>query len=136
MEKNSKRLNREKFEITPEAMRLLVSLPWEGNIRELENTIERAAILCNNNRIEAEDVQPDSSQLPSAQEWSSGVELDQFIPPGLPLGDILNGIEEKLVRKALDESEQIQARAAEKLGITKSLLQYKMKKFNLHRKKK
>jgi two-component system NtrC family response regulator len=136
IEKNSQRLGREKLEITPEAMRLLVSLPWEGNIRELENTIERAAILCNNNRIEAEDVQPDSSQLPSPQAWSSGVQLDQFIPAGLPLADILNGIEEKLVRQALDEAEQVQARAAEKLGITKSLLQYKMKKFNLQRKKK
>jgi two-component system NtrC family response regulator len=136
IEKNSLRLGREKLEITPEAMRLLVSLPWEGNIRELENTIERAAILCNNNRIEAEDVQPDSSQLPSPQTWSSGVQLDQFIPTGLPLADILNGIEEKLVRQALDDADQVQARAAEKLGITKSLLQYKMKKFNLQRKKK
>jgi two-component system NtrC family response regulator len=136
LEKNSQRLGKEKFEITPEAMRLLVSLPWEGNIRELENTIERAAILCNNCRIEAEDVQPDSSQLPSAQEWSSGVELDQFVPAGLPLADILNGIEEKLVRQALEDADQVQARAAEKLGITKSLLQYKMKKYNLQRKKK
>ncbi len=136
LEKNSQRLGKEKFEITPEAMRLLVSLPWEGNIRELENTIERAAILCNNCRIEAEDVQPDSSQLPSPQDWSYGVELEQFIPPGLPLADVLNGIEEKLVRQALEEADQVQARAAEKLGITKSLLQYKMKKFNLQRKKK
>jgi two-component system NtrC family response regulator len=136
VEKNCQRLSKEKLEITPEAMRLLVSLPWEGNIRELENTIERAAILCNNNRIEAEDVQPDSSQLPTPQEWSSGVQLEQFVPAGLPLADILNGIEEKLVRQALEDSEQVQARAAEKLGITKSLLQYKMKKFNLQRKKK
>ncbi|CAK8720106.1 MAG: two-component system, NtrC family, response regulator [Candidatus Electronema aureum] len=136
VEKNCRRLSKEKLEITPEAMRLLVSLPWEGNIRELENTIERAAILCNNNRIEAEDVQPDSSQLPTPQEWSSGVQLEQFVPAGLPLADILNGIEEKLVRQALEDSEQVQARAAEKLGITKSLLQYKMKKFNLQRKKK
>ena len=49
---------------------------------------------------------------------------------------MLNGIEEKLVRKALDDTGFVQARAAEQLGITKSLLQYKMKKYNLQRRKK
>ncbi len=136
LEKNGQRLGRGKYEISPEAMRLLVNLPWDGNIRELENTIERAAILCNDYRIEAEDVQPDSSQLPSPQEWSLGLELGQFVPEGLALADILNGIEERLVRQALEDAEHIQARAAEKLGITKSLLQYKMKKYKLQRKRK
>ena len=134
--KNAGRLNREKIEISAEALRLLVSLPWEGNIRELENTIERAAILCNNDFIEAEDVQPDSTTIPAPQEWSTALELDQFIPEGLSLSEVLNGIEEKLVRQALEESNGVQARAAEKLGITKSLLQYKMKKYKLKRKKK
>jgi two-component system NtrC family response regulator len=136
LDKNALRLGREKFEISPEALRLLVSLPWEGNIRELENTVERAAILCNEDRIEAEDVQPDSSDIPAPQEWSTGLELSQFIPEGLSLSAVLNGIEEKLVRQALEEANNIQARAAEKLGITKSLLQYKMKKYKLQRKKK
>nr|WP_320012623.1 sigma-54 dependent transcriptional regulator [uncultured Desulfobulbus sp.] len=135
IEKNSKTLSKE-FDISPEALRLLVSLPWEGNVRELENTIERAAILCNGNRIEPEDVQPDSSELITAQEWSTGLELSQFIPENLSLAEVLNGIEEKLVRKALDDNFYVQARAAEQLGITKSLLQYKMKKYNLQRRKK
>ncbi len=136
LQKNAQRLGVEKIDISPEALRLLVSLPWEGNIRELENTIERAAILCTDNRIEAEDVQPDSSEVPAPQEWSSGLELSQFIPEGLALSAVLNGIEEKLVRQALEEANNVQARAAEKLGITKSLLQYKMKKYKLKRKKK
>jgi len=134
LEKNSSQLHRN-LDISPEALRLLVSLPWEGNVRELENTIERAAILCNNNRIEPEDVQPDSSDMYDAHEWSSSLDLNQFIPKDLPLADIMNGIEEKLVREALEEANFVQARAAEKLGITKSLLQYKMKKFKLQRKK-
>ncbi len=134
IEKNSRNLGKE-LDISPEALRLLVSLPWEGNVRELENTIERAAILCNGNRIEPEDVQPDSSELIRAQEWSTGLELGQFIPDNLSLAEVLNGIEEKLVRKALDDNFFVQARAAEQLGITKSLLQYKMKKYNLQRRK-
>ena len=134
LEKNSERLGTE-LEISPEALRLLVGLPWEGNVRELENTIERAAILCNDGRIEPEDVQPDSSSLYDAGEWSSSLDLSQFIPSELPLADVLNGIEEKLVRQALEEANYVQARAAEKLKITKSLLQYKMKKYKLQRKK-
>ena len=136
LKKNAERLGQEKFEISPEALRLLVSLPWDGNIRELENTIERSAILCNENRIKAEDVQPDSSQIPAPQAWSSSLELSRFIPEGLSLSSVLNGIEEKLVRQALEETNNVQTRAAEKLGITKSLLQYKMKKYKLQRKKK
>ena len=135
IEKNSRSLGRP-LDISPEALRLLISLPWEGNVRELENTIERAAILCNSDRIEPEDVQPDSSQLVNAHEWSTGLELNQFIPDNLSLAEVLNGIEERLVRKALDDTGYVQARAAEQLGISKSLLQYKMKKYNLQRRKK
>ena len=135
IEKNSRNLGKH-FDISPEALRLLVSLPWEGNVRELENTIERAAILCNGDKIEPEDVQPDSSELSNAHEWSTGLELNQFIPDNLSLAEVLNGIEERLVRKALEDAAYIQARAAEQLGITKSLLQYKMKKYNLQRRKK
>jgi two-component system NtrC family response regulator len=135
IEKNSKNLGRN-LDLSPEALRLLVSLPWEGNVRELENTIERAAILCDGDKIEPEDVQPDSSELTTSHEWSTGLELNQFIPENLSLADVLNGIEEKLVRKALDDAAYVQARAAEQLGITKSLLQYKMKKYKLQRRKK
>ena len=134
IEKNSHSLGKS-LDISPEALRLLVSLPWEGNVRELENTIERAAILCNGNRIEPEDVHPDSMEMASAHEWSKGLELSQFIPDHLSLAEVLNGIEEKLVRKALEDNFYVQARAAEQLGITKSLLQYKMKKYNVQRRK-
>jgi len=136
LRKNSERLNITNLEISPEALRLLISLPWEGNVRELENIIERAAILCNHNLIEPGDVQPDSSAMTGAQEWSSSLELEQFIPKNLSLSEVLNGIEEKLVRQALEEAGNVQARAAENLGITKSLLQYKMKKYNLQKKRK
>ena len=134
IEKNSRNLGKP-LDISPEALRLLVSLPWDGNVRELENTIERAAILCNGDRIEPEDVQPDSMELASAHEWSNSLEISQFIPEHLSLAEVLNGIEEKLVRKALEDNFYVQARAAEQLGITKSLLQYKMKKYNVQRRK-
>jgi two-component system NtrC family response regulator len=127
----SERLTKPGLSISPDALRLLVTLPWEGNVRELENTIERAAILCDNNRIEADDVQPESSARRSQAAWSHAMDLGQLIPDSAELNDVLYAVEEKMLNRALEATGFIQARAAEKLGITKSLLQYKMKKYGI-----
>ena len=133
--KYSKTLNRPRPEISNEAVRFLTTLPWEGNVRELENTIERAAILCADNRIVPEDVQPVSMPHDQLDRWSTEIDIDRLIPAGADLPDVLNGIEKKMVVRALENAEYVQARAAENLGITKSLLQYKMKKYGLQLKK-
>ncbi|WP_457577306.1 sigma-54-dependent transcriptional regulator [Desulfomarina sp.] len=135
MERFKKSLNRTDLKISPSAMALLMKLPWEGNIRELENTIERAAILCSGDVIEAEDVQPDSLYMEGKSSWEKDVDINQLIPDDLTLNEVLYAIEEKMLKRALAETENIQARAAEKLGITKSLLQYKMKKYGIKKKK-
>jgi two-component system NtrC family response regulator len=127
----SERLAKPGLSISPDALRLLVTLPWEGNVRELENTIERAAILCNNNRIEAEDVQPESTARSPQAAWTQAMDLAQLIPDSVELNEVLYAVEEKMLNRALEASGFIQARAAEKLGITKSLLQYKMKKYGI-----
>jgi two-component system, NtrC family, response regulator len=67
--------------------------------------------------------------------WSQEMDLSQFIPDSACLNDVLYAIEEKMLKNALDEAGYIQSRAAEKLGITKSLLQYKMKKYRIRKKK-
>jgi len=135
VDKYCRRLGKASLELAPEALRLLVSLPWEGNVRELENTIERAVILADGNRIEPEDVQPDSGEAATRVGWEPAFDLDSAIPEQLGLAEVLSTIEERMVRRALERADQVQARAAEELGITKSLLQYKMKKYNLQRKK-
>lgn len=135
LEKAREELGRKELRITAEAMQLLLRLPWEGNIRELENTIERAAILCTDNEIRGEDVQPDT--LWEEEGGMSGkIDLLQFIPDDASLNDVLYSVEKTMLERALDEKEYVQARAAEQLGITKSLLQYKMKKYQIQVKKK
>ncbi len=129
------RLHKPDLAISSDAMRLLVTLPWEGNVRELENTIERAAILCDNNLIEADDVQPESMGSNEQQDWSRDLDLKQLIPENAGLNDVLYAIEDKMLHQALKETAYVQARAAEQLGITKSLLQYKMKKYGIKKKK-
>ena len=135
VERCASNLGKDQLRISPDALRLLVNLPWEGNVRELENTIERAAILCNNDVIEPEDVQPESVSVDSTASWTQELDLLQFIPDTVKLNDVLYIVEEKMLNEALDQSGYIQARAAEMLGITKSLLQYKMKKYGIKKKK-
>jgi two-component system NtrC family response regulator len=119
---------RDKTRITPEALKVLVQYGWPGNVRELENVMERAVILCSNNVITPQDLPAELA--PKASE--SRLEIDHFIPLHTPLPDALDSIEEQMIRRALEKSGQVQVRAAELLGITKSLFQYKLKKYHLN----
>ncbi|MBA3014759.1 MAG: sigma-54-dependent Fis family transcriptional regulator [Desulfobulbaceae bacterium] len=118
--------------IAQQTLRFLTTLPWDGNVRELENTIERATVLCQGPVIEPEDVQPLSGVVSSSEENYVNLNLD-LIPDDAKLTDVLNEIEGKMLNRALEETNFVQTQAAKKLGITKSLLQYKMKKFQIKR---
>jgi two-component system, NtrC family, response regulator len=113
--------------ITPEALKLLVAYNWQGNVRELENVMERAVILCRHNLITPQDLPGELA--PAAAEPK--LDIDRFVPLHTPLNEALEYIEEQMIRRALEQSGQVQVRAAELLGITKSLLQYKLKKYHL-----
>jgi two-component system NtrC family response regulator len=109
-------------------MKLLVQYFWPGNVRELENVMERAVILCSQNLITVNDL---PKELAGEPRESSRLDIDRFIPLQTPLPEVLEQIEEQMIRRALEQSGQVQVRAAELLGITKSLLQYKLKKYHL-----
>ncbi|MGO8761526.1 MAG: sigma-54-dependent transcriptional regulator [Desulfobaccales bacterium] len=118
---------RDKTHITPEALKVLIHYAWPGNVRELENVMERAVILCSNNVISPQDLPAELAPAPA----ESRLDVDRFIPLNTPLPEALDAIEEQMIRRALEKSGQVQVRAAELLGITKSLLQYKLKKYHL-----
>jgi two-component system, NtrC family, response regulator len=114
--------------LSPEAMKLLLHYAWPGNVRELENVMERAVILCSQNLITVNDF---PRELGGESVDPSRLNIDRFIPLQTPLTEALEQIEEQMIRRALEQSGQVQVRAAELLGITKSLLQYKLKKYQL-----
>jgi two-component system NtrC family response regulator len=120
---------RGKMRLTPEAARRLTQYAWPGNVRELENVMERAVILCANNIITPQDLPQELA--PKAADQEARLDVERFIPMNMPLPEALEAIEEQMIRRALDKSGQVQVRAAELLGITKSLLQYKLKKYHL-----
>src|SRR4030042_1731465 len=89
---------RGKMRLTPEALQLLGQYPWPGNVRELENVMERAVILCHNSLITPQDLPKDL--VPAAAE--STLEIDRFIPMHKPLNEVLEEIEEHMIRRALE----------------------------------
>ncbi len=114
-----------KIELTPPVWEALYTYSWPGNVRELENVIERAVVLNSEGMIDLKDLPADITNS------KGGLDVDRFIPPDAPLPRTLEEIEEKLIRRALKHSGNVQSHAAEQLGITKSLIQHKMRKYNI-----
>jgi two-component system NtrC family response regulator len=110
----------------PEVLQALTAYHWPGNVRQLENVIERCVVLAQGESIRMEDLPAELKE--ESTQFKSAADL---LPTEIDLGDTLEKIEAALIRRALARSNFIQVKAAESLGISKSLLQYKLKKYNI-----
>ena len=111
--------------VDQEVDRLFYDYSWPGNIRELENVIERVMILSPNEIIRVTD-------LPKGFKDNVYNTLHlEGIPVDAKLYDTLAMIEKTLIERALKISNNVQAHAADLLGIGKSGLNQKIKKYNL-----
>jgi len=109
------------------AARLIFEYSWPGNVRELENIIERAVILATGNTISVEDL-PMKLQSPSSS--LSSIPLEG-IPENAGLVETLTAVEKRMIKRAMTLSGNVQTKAAEILGIGKSGLNQKLKKYGL-----
>lgn len=109
--------------IHEEAMAIFKNYSWPGNIRELNNVIQRALITCSGNQIEIED-------LPNAlrRAFSFGVQTNDSIPL---LKDIVEKTEKQIIMKALKLTGFNKRRAARLLGINRSVLYYKIRNYEI-----
>jgi two-component system NtrC family response regulator len=110
---------------TQEVERLLYEYSWPGNVRELENIIERAMIMCPADRIDVPDLPKNFTNQVGRTLHMEG------IPVNAKLNETLAMVEKTMIQRALKVTGNIQARAAELLGIGKSGLNQKIKKFKL-----
>jgi two-component system response regulator PilR (NtrC family) len=110
----------EKPRIEREALKQLYNHPFPGNVRELENTLERAMALCDGEFIRLEDL-----QLPDTKTPQPTHDTDQ------PLEEYLESVEKEIITKALDEARWNKTAAAKKLGISFRALRYKIRKLGL-----
>jgi len=112
-------------DIDQAVIRMFYDYTWPGNVRELENVIERAMILCPGKTIRRSDLPRDfqeNSSLPLSLEK---------IPENAQLNETLGMVEKMMIERSLKLSGNVQTRAAELLGIGKSGLNQKIKKFGL-----
>ncbi len=108
---------------TPRAMAVMSAYPWPGNIRELMNCIERAVIV---SRGPALDV----TELPSYLfEFNDRILQTEALPANLD--SELVRLERSFILKALNETDGVQSKAAELLGITERSLWYRVKKLKI-----
>ena len=109
--------------VTPEALAILEQHRWPGNIRELENVIERALVLGSGEMLEAGALPPD------LQRPHDGPDVPLEIPPdGLDLETTLDRIEHRYIQMALTRTGGVQTRAAELLRVSFRQFRYKLQK--------
>jgi two-component system response regulator PilR (NtrC family) len=112
--------------LTDAALEVLREYNFPGNVRELENVLERAATLCIGGVIDATDLQlrPRKSQNPE-------LPIPSAVPAGERLGDALEDIERDAIVRALEQTRYNKTKAAQLLGMTFRSLRYRIKKLGI-----
>jgi Nif-specific regulatory protein len=120
LEKLSKENNKRITRISTPAIEMLTSYHWPGNIRELENCVERAILLCNEEVIRSEHLPP-SLQMIKKGDTSQGRSLTE----------IIENKEKELIIDSLKKFGGQQRKAAKELGLTERILGYKIQKYGI-----
>ncbi|MBP7217230.1 MAG: sigma-54-dependent Fis family transcriptional regulator [Candidatus Omnitrophica bacterium] len=123
IKKHAPQANKKISSVSDEALQMLCAYHWPGNIRELENVIERATILSKGSVITPVDL-PEFLQA-NIQEGAAGCVTK------LNLKDALKSPERDLIVKALDSAAGNRNKAAEILGINRTTLYKKMRRYGL-----
>ncbi len=121
LEKMEKKNHQSRKKITNEGIKLLIDYPWPGNIRELENLIERLVVISQGNTIDHELI---------AGHISTSLKTNN-VYDNLPLEEAVFSFEKNLIVQAMKKADGVKNRAAKLLGISTSVLYYKLDKFGL-----
>jgi two-component system response regulator PilR (NtrC family) len=115
-------------EISPEATDLIKSHPFTGNVRELENMLERALALCDGEKISIDDLLIDEEMQGAT---AAAVQFDPTKDSDVSLSDYLEDIEKREILKALEKTNNNKTAAAKLLGVSFRTLRYRLSKLGL-----
>ncbi len=127
MEKICKEMNRPPIDIGEDALQAMEAYDWPGNVREMENIIERTVALTDSTIITCSDL---PSDIAKQQYRSSGATL-QLTDRGIDLNKAVAEMEKQLIQQALLLGKGVKARAAELLSINRTTLVEKMKRLKI-----
>ena len=120
--------------LSPEVLSLLENYHFPGNVRELENIIERAVVIAATDEITVECLRPEVRNPEMAREMmrdSEGFSSDIDISRGVNFYDEVRKFEIDLIRRALEQTGGHQSRAARLLGLNATTLNSKIKTYNI-----
>ena len=121
IKKYSKGNNKKLKGISKAALNILMNHNWQGNVRELENVVERAVVLCKKDLITPQELPPNLVSKEKLNNLESG---------GITLPEIVEALESQKIKDALEKC-KTQRNAAKFLGITERMLGYKRQKYKI-----
>jgi len=131
---NEENLRQISENLSPEVLSLLENYYYPGNVRELENIIERAVVIAPTDEITVECLRPevrDPNFTLSVMQDGEGTSEDIDIARGVNFYDEVRRFETDLIRRALDQTGGHQSRAARLLGLNATTLNSKIKSYNI-----
>jgi two-component system response regulator PilR (NtrC family) len=125
LRKLGKQMGIRELRMSEAALHALSQYHFPGNVRELENVLERAATLCANGVIDVGDLQL------RPKVTANEVAIANNVAPGEPLGEALEDIERDAIVRALEQTRYNKTKAAQLLGMTFRSLRYRIKKLGI-----
>ncbi|MGD0883829.1 MAG: sigma-54 dependent transcriptional regulator [Thermodesulfovibrionales bacterium] len=132
----SRKRNRKPLQFPPDIMELLLHYGWPGNVREMENLVERLTILVSGDIVKATDLPEKLHQVsPKAAGGAelrrmtlTGVEIPEY---GIDLNSMVDTMERDMILRALEKTGGVRSRAASLLGLNRTTLIEKIKKMGI-----
>ncbi|VAW34842.1 Response regulator of zinc sigma-54-dependent two-component system [hydrothermal vent metagenome] len=112
--------------IDKKGMKILLSHPWPGNVRQLKNLVEKLVVLSDGELIAVDDIRENLEGVPLEAPAGRGMEEME-----LPVDLSLEVMEERFIRRAMEKSGGNQRKAADLLGLSRDALRYRLKKMGL-----
>jgi DNA-binding NtrC family response regulator len=128
LEKHAPALRREISGFAPDALRALTGYPWPGNVREIENAVERAVAVATGSRIQLRDLPPD---VKGTQEAAIPPEILATMPYREAVGLARDRVSRDYITTILRETEGNVTKAAERAGMERETLHRLMKRFGI-----